>query len=344
MSQTAASARSASPPVTIRKPRLGFAGVGWIGRHRMKALAESGLADVYAVIDPQPEMIRGACEIAPAAEVVRTFADLLESGVDAVVIATPSAMHAEQAVAALQRGIAVFCQKPLGMNAHETRRAIDAARASDSLLSVDFCYRFVDGARKIRELIVTGELGDVFNAEFTFHNAYGPDKEWFYDPARSGGGCMIDLGIHLIDLALWLLDFPAVEEVTSNLLAQGRRFRGRAAEVEDFARANIRLATGASVQISCSWKAHAGQDAVIDATIFGTSGGARLHNVHGSFYDFVAEHYSGTGRRTLCLPPDEWGGRAAVNWLAALCKGNHFDAAANELAVVANVIDRIYER
>lgn len=307
-------------------------------------LAESGLAEIAAVVDPQPEMVRGACEIAPAAEVMPSFDHLLGSDVDGVVIATPSAMHAEQVSQALQNGLAVFCQKPLGIDATETWRVIEAARSSDSLLRVDLCYRFLHGVTKIRELVASGALGDVFHLELAFHNAYGPDKEWFYDPARSGGGCLVDLGIHLIDLALWLLDFPAVESLNGNLFAQGRKFRGRSAEVEDFAQATLRFANGANAQIGCSWRAHAGQDAVIDATIFGTKGGARLRNVNGSFYDFLAEHYTGTSRKTLAAPPDEWGGRAAIDWLRTLCEGNHFDPAAKELGIVAELIDRIYQQ
>ncbi len=310
----------------------------------MKALAASGLADISALVDPQPTMIRSALEAVPRAEVLPSFDTLLASGIDGVVIATPSAMHADQARAALNRGIAVFCQKPLGISAEETRRAIDAARHSDSLLRVDLCYRFLDGMTKIRQLVESGGLGDIFHLELKFHNAYGPDKEWFYDPARSGGGCLIDLGIHLVDLALWLLDFPPVKTVTGNLLAQGRRFKGRAAEVEDFAQATLEFAGGASAQIGCSWKAHAGQDAVIDVTILGTKGGARLRNANGSFYDFVAEQYTGTSRRTLSEPPDEWGGRAAVDWLTELCKGNRFDPTAKEFGVVADLIERIYEQ
>src|SRR3954471_7558199 len=79
------------------------------------------------------------------------------------------------------------------------------AGRADLRLGIDFSYRFVEGARRIRELVAAGELGRVYAARLVFHNAYGPDKEWFYDRARSGGGCVIDLGTHLIDLLLWIL-------------------------------------------------------------------------------------------------------------------------------------------
>src|SRR5581483_11998218 len=96
-----------------------------------------------------------------------------------------------------------------------------AARKADRLLGVDLSYRFISQAKAIRDLVRQGELGEVFAAELMFHNAYGPDKDWFYERALSGGGCVIDLGIHLIDLALWNLNFPKVTNVASRLFAQG---------------------------------------------------------------------------------------------------------------------------
>src|SRR5690606_16375961 len=178
--------------------------------------------------------------------------DLLALDLDGVVIATPSAMHAEQATAALDRGFAVFCQKPLGRNAPETRAIVDAARRADRLLGVDFSYRFTEGLRAVRRLVRGGELGRVFAADVVFHNAYGPDKDWFYDRARSGGGCVIDLGIHLVDAALWLLDFPEVTVVTSQLFAGGQPLPPGAEAIEDYAIATLTLETGAVVRLACS--------------------------------------------------------------------------------------------
>ena len=95
---------------------------------------------------------------------------------------------------------------------------------------------------KIHELIRDGALGRVFAIDVVFHNAYGPDKQWFYDPKLSGGGCVIDLGIHLVDLALWAMDFPRVEKVSSRLFTKGAPLRDRTRQVEDFATARIDLA------------------------------------------------------------------------------------------------------
>jgi predicted dehydrogenase len=259
-----------------------------------------------------------------------------------VVIATPSALHAEQAIAALEAGAAVFCQKPLGRTAAEAQAVVEAARAADRLLGVDLSYRFTEGMRRIRELIAAGELGRIFAVDLAFHNAYGPDKPWFYDPALSGGGCMMDLGVHLADLALWALGFPEVAKVSSQLLAGGAPLAGHKIQVEDYASATLELATGTVVRFACSWRLQAGCDAVISAAFYGTEGGAALRNVGGSFYDFVAERYRGTARETLALPPDAWGGRAAADWAIRLAAGARFDPEAWRLVDVARVLDRIY--
>jgi predicted dehydrogenase len=192
----------------MASPRIGFLGTGWIGRHRLKAIAETGAVHVAAICDPSPEMAAQAQKLAPDAQILSTFEDLLDSGVDGVVIATPSALHAEQSIQALERGAAVFCQKPLGRTAAEVRAVVHAARAADRLLAVDLSYRFTQGMERIRQLLASGELGRIYAVDLVFHNAYGPDKAWFYDPALSGGGCVMDLGVHLVDLALWSLDFP----------------------------------------------------------------------------------------------------------------------------------------
>ena len=118
------------------------------------------------------------------------------------------------------QGCSVFCQKPLGRSAGEVREMIEAAEAADRLLGVDLSYRHTRGLARIRELVLGGELGDVFAANLVFHNAYGPQSPWFYDARLSGGGCVIDLGIHLVDAALWILDSPVVE-VSSRVMAGG---------------------------------------------------------------------------------------------------------------------------
>ncbi|MGA0596845.1 Gfo/Idh/MocA family protein [Enterovirga sp. CN4-39] len=326
------------------RPRLGFLGVGWIGRHRMSAIIEADIAEVAAIAEPSAETAAEAMKLAPGAERVGGLDELLSLGLDGIVIATPSALHAEQSVLALASGAAVFCQKPLGRNAAEVQAVVDAARAADRLLAVDLSYRFTEGMQRIREVIRSGELGRLHAVDLVFHNAYGPDRPWFYDPALSGGGCVMDLGVHLVDLALWCLDFPEVAQVSSALFASGERLAPNPSQVEDYAIATLELADGTAIRLACSWRLQAGCDAAISAAFYGTGGGAALGNVNGSFYDFTAERFRGTARESLALPPDEWGGRAAADWARRLAAGERFDGSAEELVTVARVLDRIYGR
>jgi predicted dehydrogenase len=152
----------------------------------------------------------------------------------------------------------------------------------------------------------------------------------------------MDLGVHLVDLALWALDFPEVAEVSASLFSGGEPLGARPAQVEDYAVATLTLGTGAVVRLACSWRLQAGCEAVIGADFYGTEGGAGLRNLDGSFYDFTAERYRGTGRETLAAPPDAWGGRAAADWARRLAAGGRFDPEAERLVEVARVLDRIY--
>lgn len=324
------------------RPRVGFLGTGWIGRHRMEALLAAGAVDATAFVEPDEAAAQATRAAAPDAKRMPDLDAMLETDLDGLVIATPSAMHAPQAIAALERGIAVFCQKPLARNAAETGAVVEAARRADRLLAVDFSYRFTRAVEAVAPIVRSGELGRLFGAELVFHNAYGPDKAWFRDRARSGGGCVIDLGIHLVDLLLWLFDFPEVRAVDSQLFAHGERLPPSPEVVEDYATATLELAGGAFARLDCSWNHHAGRDADIRFAVFGTEGSVSVENVGGSFYDFAACRRQGTATQQLVEPPDDWGGRAAIAWARRLARDNRFDERCREAVAVAEVVDRIY--
>jgi predicted dehydrogenase len=318
-------------------PRLGFLGVGWIGRNRMEALAGDGLAQVAAVADPQAEALAAAAEVAPQAGRAETLEELLEHELDGIVIATPSALHAEQAIAALERGLAVFCQKPLARDAAETQRVLEAARAADRLLAVDLSYRHVEALRAAHEQVASGAIGRLHTIDLVFHNAYGPDKPWFTDPKLSGGGCLIDLGTHLVDLALWLTQAKELQVETARTLS----LHGYA--VEDQATAELAIGE-VRARLACSWFTSAGRDCVFECTARGSEGAVSVGNVGGSFYDFRTDLWRGTSAETLVEPPDEWGGRAIAAWAERLRGDRSYDSAADELELVAEAIDAIYQR
>lgn len=346
------------------RPRLAFVGTGWIGRERMRVALEHDAVEVAALVDPAAVALQAAREFAPEALCLGSLAEALKQGPEGVVIASPSALHAMQALEALEAGVPVFCQKPLGRTAAEARRVVQAAAQRDLRLGADFAYRETAFAGNMRSLIASGALGSVYAVDLTFHNAYGPDGAWFYDPALSGGGCLVDLGIHLVDLALWLLDFPDVRSSRARLLSGGEPLgdpapakggggpdgkavyppgdRRRGGVVEDYATAELRLDGGTCVRLVCSWNLHAGKDAVIEAYVRGTEGGLSMRNLGGSFYDFELDLARGTRCERLCAPPDAWPGRTLLRWARDVGRGCGFNASAWRFVDVAAVLDDLY--
>ena len=325
---------------------LGFIGVGWIGRNRMEAILKNTSAKAGIIAEPFQENAAEAEKLAKNAIFEESPEKIYsEENLDGIVIATPSAMHAEQSIRALNSGKAVFCQKPLGRTALEVLEVVEASKKADKLLAVDLSYRYTKAFRAIYDLVKNGEIGKIYAVDLVFHNAYGPDKEWFFDIERSGGGCVMDLGIHLVDMALWALDFPKITDVNSHLFHKGKKLTSFEEHVEDFASVSMISEDDTVINLECSWHVSAGKDAVIEAKFYGTEGGAAFKNVNGSFYDFTAEKYNGTQTETVVTPPDEWSGRAGVVWVENMLSNNKFDKqSAEEFIKTAEIIDRIYGR
>lgn len=336
--------RGGSTTTSPRVPRLGFVGVGWIGRQRMCALAREALVEPVAAADPDPDARQRAAGDLPGIRTVAHLDDLLAAELDGVVIATPSALHAQQATACLRRGVAVFCQKPLARDAHETAAVVAVARAADRLLGVDLSYRYLRASATAREAIARGNIGRPYAADLTFHNGYGPDKPWFGSRRLAGGGCLMDLGTHLVDLALWLTGAEGAAVDSARLLRQGRPLcaDGDADEVEDLALALLTFDHGVTVRLACSWWLPVGRDCAFECTVYGTEGAVCIQNVNGSFYDFIATRQRGTQTETLVEPPDDWSPRAIGAWASALSSGGRFDPGADRLVTVAHILDEVY--
>jgi predicted dehydrogenase len=340
------SSPASQPEPSPRKPRLGFVGLGWIGRSRLRSVVEAGVAEIAAIQDVQAGAVDEAQQLSREAVQFASFDELLREDLDGIVIATPNCFHAEQSIAALERGIAVFCQKPLGRNARETRIIVDAARRADRLLGVDLSYRAIPAMRSVSDLVESGELGKVFAIDAKFHNGYGPDKAWFRDFSLSGGGCVLDLGSHLLDLALRPLGFPRVTHVQSSLFANGALMGKGLEVVEDYGVATIKTEDGAVINLSCCWNLHMGRDADIEIAFYGTRGGAKLRNVDGSFYDFIGERFIGTKTELISDPADaewQWGALAMIEWIEKLSVDGSFDRDAEQFVLSAEVLDRIYK-
>jgi predicted dehydrogenase len=330
---------SGSTEMVETLPRLGVLGAGWIGRHRLGTLVREDLAQVTAVADPRPEALEAVAELVPQAEPEDDLEALLEHDLDGIVIATPNELHAGQAIAALERGLTVFCQKPLARDAHETKRVLTAAREADRLLGVDLSYRHVEALQAAHRVIDAGEIGLVHSVDLSFHDAYGPDKPWFTKPEPAGGGCLINLGTHLVDLALWLTGATAYEVATARTLSlQGH-------EVEDNATAELMLGDDeVRARLACSWFQASGGGCAFECTAWGTDGAVSVRNVDGSFCDFRAELWRGTSAEVLVEPPDDWSGGAIGDWATRLAHDRSYDPAAEELGLLARALDDVYAK
>jgi predicted dehydrogenase len=329
------------PEYQGRAVKLGFLGLGWIGRKRLDAVAAEANVRVMAVSDTDREKLQSAQSGYPDARGMTSFDELLECELDGVVIATPNGAHAEQALACLAKGLPVFCQKPLATNAADTERVIAAAQKANKLLAVDYSYRHVQGMQELRERIRAGELGEINAIDLIFHNAYGPNKQWCFDRSQAGGGCLLDLGVHLIDLALWLQDAPSMRVVSSRLFSQGRVATRQ--DVEELAYVELVQSNGAVVRIACSWHAQIGCDAEISAHIQGSRGGARWRNVNGSFVDFELDLLRGNQREHLGSSRDDWGPGALCAWIQRLRADSSFDDEALGIAAGAKLIEQAYQ-
>ena len=327
------------------RPRLGFFGAGSLARERMHAIAVDGAAEVVAICDADAQKRDIARGVEPGAVLCESMDALLALPVDGLVLATPGQAQAAQAEVALARGIAVFSLLPLACNAAETRGVIDAAQRADRLLGVDLPYRRTLAMQRVRQCIAASDIGEVFAIDLALHLALGPDRTWLLGPQRpgGGGGCVSNLGIHMIDLALWVLDFPRVRAVTGCLHADGRRLAMPGVHVEDHALAQFELPDGCVVRLACSWNRPAGRDATIEARFHGTRGGSlSFHNVKGSLHHFAAERFEGARTLSLAAPPDAWNDRAASHWVHMLAAGGRFDPEILRLVQVAEVVDAIY--
>jgi predicted dehydrogenase len=257
--------------------RLGVAGLGWLGESLIKDAVRMPEFEVVAVQDVVPERARAIAAEYHVAWCGEAYADLLDvPALDAVLICTPNHLHAAQAQLALGRGKHVLVQKPLALSVADARATISAATDAARLLFVDYTYRFLATMTALREALGSGQHVRAMRA--VFHNIYGPgqEKRWFFDPATSGGGALIDLGVHLIDLGLWLAQ-PSTVMLDSADLSD-------ADSVERSAVLHMRLDT-VPFQVAVSWNAPRPQTEI--SLEVDTEGGVlRWENVAGSFFHF----------------------------------------------------------
>jgi predicted dehydrogenase len=193
-------------------PGVAIVGCGLIGRKRAAALGGARLVACADVDRPRAEALAGTGAGAEATDDWRAAIDRADVGL--VIVATTNDALADIARAAVEAGKHVLIEKPAGRSVAEIDELIDAARRHRRLVRVGFNHRYHPALRKARELFEAGELGDLMFVRGRYGHGGRPgyDKEWRADPVRSGGGELIDQGVHLVDLSQWFLgEFAVVD-------------------------------------------------------------------------------------------------------------------------------------
>jgi predicted dehydrogenase len=257
--------------------RLGIAGLGWLGESLIRDAIALPDFEVVAVQDVVPEREREIAERYHARGLEGRFAALLDaSDVDAVVICTPNGLHAEQTQAALRAGKDVLVQKPLALSLADAARCVAVATETSRLLFVDYTYRFLETMAVLRDC-VDGRPARSLRARF--HNIYGPgaEKRWFFNAKESGGGALTDLGVHLLDLVLWLLSPSSVSLESASLSS--------AQPVEYSAQVSVRL-DDVPFSLDVSWNAPLAATEISFEVETLDGHNVRWENVEGSFFRF----------------------------------------------------------
>ena len=266
--------------VTGAGMRIALFGSGWVMPFHARAVREHPAAELVAAASwREGSLARLAAEFG-IPRITTRWEELAEDpGVDAVVIGTPNALHAPQAVACLRAGKHVLVEKPMAATLADAEVMAAAAGQSAALLMVGHCWRFHPDVRRMRDRIASGEFGEVVKTRgYGVHANWGPSG-WFTDPELAGGGALLDMGVHAIDTARFVLGDPEPLDVCAVV---GTRYaRGRYA-VDDDAVLLIRWSNGTnSIVESGWWQPHlSGLEA--DTEVYGTGGYARI-------WDFTEE-------------------------------------------------------
>jgi predicted dehydrogenase len=278
------------------KLRVGVIGLG-MGRHHIAAYKEHPGVHVAAISDISRDRLDEIGEkFSISARYLSAIEMIEKEKLDIVSIATPNKYHKELCIAALNSGCHVLCEKPMAMNAREGREMINAAINARKRLMINFSYRFTEQSMALKAQVDSGILGDVYFARTVWHRRRGLPGlgGWFGQKELSGGGPLIDLGVHRLDLALWLMNYPKPSWVMGNTYnhiatsiaeKQGKKF-----DVEDLAAGFIKFENGASMVIEASWAANIAEREFMETRLYGTEAGLVQRNIEET-YKFEAEIY-----------------------------------------------------
>jgi len=279
--------------------RVGIIGMGKIGEVHARAFRSVPGAEVAAICDAMPERLHAKGD---ELGLGRRYADyrklLRDPDLDAVVIATPNCAHCRTALDALRAGKHVLCEKPMALNARQARRMVEAARAAGKVLQMGMVWRYKSECIVAKEYVSKGALGDIYHMKAVWRRRRGVPGlgRWFTTKAKSGGGVMIDIGVHFLDMAMWLSGKWKAESVSAAAYSKfGPRMRryvytsmwagppdyDGVFDVEDYATGLVRFAGDTTLSFAFSWAANCPEEMYVE--ILGDRGGLRLQLGEGLF-------------------------------------------------------------
>ncbi|GAB7008639.1 Gfo/Idh/MocA family protein [Halorubrum trueperi] len=336
---------------------VGVVGLGGIGRHHARKLVERG-ANLVGGMDIDVDARRRFSEEFD----VRAYADEddLHDRCDAVLIATPNAFHEEYAVSALDAGLDVLVEKPLAHTVESAERIAEAACDAEGFCTVGFNNRFAEPVRVLKRYQAEGRFGETTHVEANYVRRRGvPGRgSWFTSSAVAGGGALIDIGVHAIDLALHFLDHPEVVEVSGETRAEfggrddyaylhmwGEDAGAAGFDVDDSASAFIRDADGNTVSLEVAWATN--RPATDEFVIRGTEAGATYDRGSGelTLHEAAASDGDGHHLSDAAIETREGDSHAAelASFLQAVAAGEAPELnTVDEALSVQRVVDAIY--
>lgn len=346
--------------------RAGVVGLGWAGQQHMNAYDEQADVELVAIAGMEADQLERLGEkygIAPEHRFA-DWADLVAAGcVDVLSIATPTTLHAPIAIAALDAGLHVLSEKPMAETGEVAQTMVDAAHRNGRVLDVCFNHRRRGDVQALKQVIDAGLLGDIYYAKAGWLRREGiPGMgSWFTRQAKSGGGPLMDIGVHMLDMALHLLGEPAVTAATAATYAEfGPRGKGASAygldrktditpddfDVEDLATAFLRLDGGGTLLLESSWAQWIPYDQCY-VTLYGSEGGASIEwgGHPGDDYRKLGiwtEKGGVPAELSPVVPPDGHHLETVIQFLAAVRDGDDAGHDGSEALVRAKVVDACY--
>lgn len=272
--------------------KVGVIGLGWAGQQHLAAYSKLPDLQVVAIAGQESDLLGSLGDEYNVTHRLESWTDLLEvPGLDAVSVAVPTFLHSTIAIAALERGIHVLSEKPIARDGEEGQEMVNAARKAGRVLEVAFNHRLRSDIQELSRIISTGEIGRPYYARASWLRRRGIPMlgSWFTNRDKSGGGPLIDIGVHVLDYALHLLGEPRVLSVSASTYSElgprglggstretADQGRASAFEVEDFASAFLRLEGGGTLILESSWASYRDPEDLLDFSVLGTEGGADL--------------------------------------------------------------------